>query len=81
MGAAGFAKAVGGGALAALLYAIAQQPFQRLDAAGAEHVSNQTARQGMAWTGEAFTQFPLIVGAVIVLGVIALSAFQRQGGV
>jgi hypothetical protein len=81
MGAAGFAKAIAGGGLAALVFAIAQQPFSRLESASDEHVANETAQQGMAWTSEAFHQFPLIVGAVTVLGVIALAAFQRQGGV
>lgn len=79
MGAAEFAKALAGGALAMFVFAIAQQGFNGLEAASDQHVQNQTAQEGLAWTSTAFTSYPLIVLMITTLGVIALAAFQRGG--
>lgn len=80
----GQAIAIGKGLLGlcgfGVLFAFASAIWSPLYSAGSDEVTNSTAQQGLDYTDQLFNALPFLFLMVAVIGVIAISVYQSQGG-
>jgi hypothetical protein len=63
-----------------IIFGFAYVIWNPLYAAGSDEVTNSTAQEGLDYTQQLFEALPFLFLMIAVIGVIALSVYQSQGG-
>lgn len=63
-----------------VIFGFAYRVWSPLYAASSNEVTNSTAQEGLDYTAQLFEALPWLFVMIAVIGVIALSVYQSQGG-